>query len=185
MPHSLVIYFLFLYPGTPPQLVAVPTHFFKVLLAESGSGKQTVAAAFVMPNARIATDYPLTAFSVPLSALEEVAGLQFFPRTFTDDTKRAALDGAALRWQTVGKAELARGRIGPPGMPPALLPPPAPARGNALAKSVAGDAVIRALDKAAVGHLCDHVACKLPAEEFWKSGPAGKRQLQRSKSAQF
>ena len=166
-------------PGTPPQLVAVPTHFYKVILAERG--KKTVAAAFVMPNARIAAEHPLAAFSVPLSSLEEVAGVQFFPQAFAEEAKRTALDGAALRWQAQGRAELARGRIGPPGTPPALLPAPDSAPG----KRVAGDAVIAALHDAAIAHLCDHVACKLPAEEFWKSGAGAKRQLQRSKSANF
>lgn len=38
--------------GQPPALVAVPTHFYKVVLAESAGllGKQVVVGAFVMPN---------------------------------------------------------------------------------------------------------------------------------------
>lgn len=59
--------------------MAVPTHFYKVVLAESkskvpfGSSKVSVGA-FVMPNDQIQPDMPLTAFTVPLKMLEDVAG---------------------------------------------------------------------------------------------------------------
>lgn len=59
-------------------MVAVPTHFFKVVLAEraagSAAGREAVIGAFVLPNAPLQADLPLTAFSVPLEALEEAAG---------------------------------------------------------------------------------------------------------------
>jgi hypothetical protein len=48
--------------GSPPRLVAVPTHFFKVVLAESkhaSHGKQHALAAFVMPNAAVLPDVRL------------------------------------------------------------------------------------------------------------------------------
>ena len=60
--------------------MAVPTHFYKVVLTERKSrmpmgGSPTVAVgAFVMPNSHIMPDLPLTAFSVPLEMLEDVAG---------------------------------------------------------------------------------------------------------------
>ena len=64
--------------GEPPRLVAVPTHFYKVVLGEArpGSAADNLKAigAFVMPNAPIDPEVPLTAFSVPLTALEDVAG---------------------------------------------------------------------------------------------------------------
>ena len=62
--------------GEPPQLVAVPTHFFKVLLGEgsTSSGGGSFLGAFVMPNQAIEPGTPLTAFSVPLSPLEEMSG---------------------------------------------------------------------------------------------------------------
>ena len=69
--------------GEPPCLVAVPTHFYKVILGESPSGSGSEGAttppaksvaAFVMPNAAIEPDLPLTAFAVPLDALESVSG---------------------------------------------------------------------------------------------------------------
>lgn len=40
---------------------------------------QTVVGAFVMPNAPIEPDMPLTSFAVPLEALESASGLRFFP----------------------------------------------------------------------------------------------------------
>lgn len=40
---------------------------------------QTVVGAFVMPNAQINPDMPLTSFAVPLEALESASGLRFFP----------------------------------------------------------------------------------------------------------
>jgi DNA/RNA endonuclease G (NUC1) len=61
-------------------MVAVPTHFFKVVLAERGTADDSnstpdaVVGAFVIPNAPVQADMPLTAFSVPLGILEEAAG---------------------------------------------------------------------------------------------------------------
>ena len=63
-------------------MVAVPTHFFKVVLAErqavlggeAGSQPAAVLGAWVLPNAPLQPDTPLTAFSVPLESLEEAAG---------------------------------------------------------------------------------------------------------------
>lgn len=69
--------------GKPPCLVAVPTHFYKVLLAESKSklpfgGSKVSVGAFVMPNDQIQPDMPLTAFAVPLEMLENVAGAALY-----------------------------------------------------------------------------------------------------------
>lgn len=93
--------------GTPPALVAVPTHFYKVLLADNASGKhgahKAAVGAFVMPNAPIDPKTPLTAFVVPLDALEQVAGTTFFPK-FVDGARRAALDRTALAHQDQGRA---------------------------------------------------------------------------------
>jgi DNA/RNA endonuclease G (NUC1) len=58
--------------------VAVPTHYFKVVLAENSSGKygqhKAAVGAFVMPNSAIDPATPVTAFAVPLDALESAAG---------------------------------------------------------------------------------------------------------------
>jgi endonuclease G len=60
-------------------MVAVPTHFFKVVLGDtierdSDGNKKMVVGAFVMPNLAIEKETPLSSFVVPLSALEEVSG---------------------------------------------------------------------------------------------------------------
>lgn len=63
-------------------MVAVPTHFFKVVMAETagksadgGASREVVIGAFVMPNAPLQPHLPLTAFVVPIEALEEAAGV--------------------------------------------------------------------------------------------------------------
>ena len=62
--------------GRPPAMVSVPTHFFKVVLADGlgGAGGAKGLAAFVMPNAPISPDVPLRAFAVAVEDLEAAAG---------------------------------------------------------------------------------------------------------------
>ncbi|KAI9767915.1 MAG: nuclease [Geoglossum simile] len=63
--------------GSPPS-VAVPTHFYKVIFAEDGkTGGNVSLGAFVLPNARIPNDKPLTDFEVPIEAVERASGLEF------------------------------------------------------------------------------------------------------------
>ncbi|MCJ1368868.1 nuclease [Loxospora ochrophaea] len=63
--------------GNPPN-VAVPTHFYKVIFAEDGkTGGNVSVGAFVLPNAPIANDKPLTDFEVPVEAVERASGLEF------------------------------------------------------------------------------------------------------------
>ena len=74
--------------GKPPCLVSVPTHFYKVVLAETKSripfgGNKVSVGAFVMPNDQIQPDMPLTAFAVPLEMLENVAGMTIFMALLT------------------------------------------------------------------------------------------------------
>lgn len=59
--------------------VAVPTHFFKVIVCEGGDGK-LVMESYVMPNAVIPDDTPLESFKVPPESIERAAGLLFFDR---------------------------------------------------------------------------------------------------------
>ena len=84
--------------GAPPQAVAVPTHFYKVVLAETTdpktSEKHLALSAFAMPNRPIDPSTPLTSFVVPLEFLEGVTGIQFFPNIL-DDRRRRAVDAAA------------------------------------------------------------------------------------------
>ncbi|KAI8393607.1 uncharacterized protein BYT42DRAFT_551637 [Radiomyces spectabilis] len=63
--------------GNPPN-VAVPTHFYKVILTQN-NGRYSVGA-FVLPNRPISDDTPLEQFKVPLDAVERGAGLTFFDR---------------------------------------------------------------------------------------------------------
>lgn len=63
--------------GNPPN-VSVPTHFFKVIFAEDGkTGGNVSLGAFVLPNAPIANDKPLTDFAAPIEAIERASGLEF------------------------------------------------------------------------------------------------------------
>uniref|UniRef100_A0A1L8DPT9 Endonuclease n=2 Tax=Nyssomyia neivai TaxID=330878 RepID=A0A1L8DPT9_9DIPT len=57
--------------------VAVPTHFFKVVVCERNDGKLEMEA-FVMPNQVINNETPLTMFHVPPETIERAAGLLFF-----------------------------------------------------------------------------------------------------------
>lgn len=63
--------------GNPPN-VAVPTHFYKVIFAEDGkTGGNVSLGAFVLPNAPIAIDKPLTDFEVRIEDVERASGLEF------------------------------------------------------------------------------------------------------------
>lgn len=172
--------------GEVPNLVAVPTHYFKVVLAESKSrnllgAKQTVVGAFVCPNAPIDPDMPLTSFAVPLEALESASGLHFFPDYLTPP-KRQALDAAALGWQREGRK---RGRqaqeinffldqqpLSTQASSRLLAEPEKRKRGRPRKVVPSPEDDTTALETLKGGwgtlHVCDHVACRLPPPEFWK-----------------
>ncbi|XP_060524645.1 endonuclease G, mitochondrial isoform X2 [Cylas formicarius] len=57
--------------------VAVPTHFYKVVVGECPDGKLEMES-YVMPNHMIDNDVPLTSFQVPPDSIEKAAGLLFF-----------------------------------------------------------------------------------------------------------
>ncbi|KAJ2715490.1 nuclease [Coemansia spiralis] len=63
--------------GNPPN-VAVPTHFFKVILAKRAGDSKFAIGAFTLPNQPIDNATPLTDFAQPIEAVEKAAGLQFF-----------------------------------------------------------------------------------------------------------
>lgn len=63
--------------------VAVPTHFYKVVVCETNDGKLEMEA-FVMPNAPIDDNAPLTNFQVPPESVERAAGLLFFDKISRD-----------------------------------------------------------------------------------------------------
>ena len=76
--------------------VAVPTHLYKVILAEDND-KEAVLGAFVVPNKPINFEYKLQDFQVSLGDLEKYSGLAFFP--FSDAHKANDLcvsDGCKL-----------------------------------------------------------------------------------------
>eukprot|EP01125_Pyxidicula_operculata_P005577 TRINITY_DN1960_c0_g1_i1.p1 TRINITY_DN1960_c0_g1~~TRINITY_DN1960_c0_g1_i1.p1 ORF type:complete len:486 (-),score=130.91 TRINITY_DN1960_c0_g1_i1:17-1474(-) len=77
--------------GNPPN-VAVPTHFYKVMLATNprpklneklGEQQEKVRHAvgsFIMPNEAISPDIPLESFACSKEHLERLAGLNFFDK---------------------------------------------------------------------------------------------------------
>ncbi|EPE03462.1 mitochondrial nuclease [Ophiostoma piceae UAMH 11346] len=84
--------------GNPPN-VAVPTHFYKVIFAETSADKNNTAApvalgAFVLPNAPIPNTKPLTDFEVPLEAVERASGLEFASQLPLQRRRRLCADAA-------------------------------------------------------------------------------------------
>ena len=80
--------------GNPPN-IAVPTHFYKVIFAEDGNvGGQVAIGAFVLPNAVIPNDKPLTEFEVPVEAIERASGLEFATKLPIQRRKRLCADTA-------------------------------------------------------------------------------------------
>lgn len=59
--------------------VAVPTHFFKVVVCETSDGKLEMES-FVMANQIIPDDVPIDNFRVPPETIERAAGLLFFDK---------------------------------------------------------------------------------------------------------
>ncbi|CEP07034.1 hypothetical protein [Parasitella parasitica] len=62
--------------GAQGPTVAVPTHFFKILLVANGT--DYALGAFVLPNQAIDHAIPLDQFQVDLRAIEKASGLIFF-----------------------------------------------------------------------------------------------------------
>lgn len=58
--------------------VAVPTHFFKVLILEA-TGGQIELRSYVMPNTPVDEAVPLERFLVPIESIERASGLLFVP----------------------------------------------------------------------------------------------------------
>ncbi|TMW60474.1 hypothetical protein Poli38472_000516 [Pythium oligandrum] len=65
--------------GTPPDVVAVPTHFFKVLLGRKRDGS-FLTAGFILPNQVIPEQKNLLDFLTPVDVIEKYAGLLFFDK---------------------------------------------------------------------------------------------------------
>ncbi|KAF1961909.1 hypothetical protein CC80DRAFT_199732 [Byssothecium circinans] len=97
--------------GNPPN-VAVPTHFYKVIFAEDGvPGGKVALGAFVLPNAVISNNKPLTDFEVPVEVVERASGLEFASKLDPARRKRLCQDSMcslvvkeyAQRQKTFGK----------------------------------------------------------------------------------
>jgi DNA/RNA endonuclease G (NUC1) len=66
--------------GSPPALVSVPTHLFKVIAVVQNEDTVQKFAAFVMPNEEMKGGHlDLYQYIVRLSDLEAVTGMHFFP----------------------------------------------------------------------------------------------------------
>lgn len=66
--------------GLPPN-IAVPTHFFKLIVGETSNSNDPISVgAFVMPNSEISNSTPLTDFQVPVEALERSSGLELLQK---------------------------------------------------------------------------------------------------------
>ncbi|XP_067871278.1 nuclease EXOG, mitochondrial-like [Heterodontus francisci] len=61
--------------------VAVPTHLYKVILAQKGNASSELLAlgAFVVPNRPIGFDHQLSEYQMDLEDLEKMSGVTFFP----------------------------------------------------------------------------------------------------------
>ena len=98
--------------------LAVPTHLYKVVLAEGGANSERHLSAFVLPNGPVAGHPPLDTFVVSLESVEAASGLVFFPEL----TERAsilplcggqsagcgigAMDGRIQGWKLLGDLKL-------------------------------------------------------------------------------
>ncbi|KAM7017897.1 endonuclease G, mitochondrial [Tautogolabrus adspersus] len=59
--------------------VAVPTHFFKVLILEQADGRGVELRSYVLPNEPVDEKIPLERFLVPIETIERASGLLFVP----------------------------------------------------------------------------------------------------------
>jgi len=165
--------------GQAPRWLAVPTHFFKVVVSCGADGRAAAAAAFVVPNARVAAEARLADFAVPLAALEAAAGLRFFRDLLGDEEAKLALDAAAEAHQLQRSPQqhpqhpqhpqhLALARNAARVL---LAPPPAPAAASPPVS--AGMAALAAAP--GPRHLCTVIDCTLPAEKWFEKKGGGER----------
>ena len=77
--------------GSPPS-IAVPTHFYKLIVGEKMNTKDISVAAFVLPNAPIKNETPLKLFQVPLDDLEKASGLELLYRVPPSNKKDLCRD---------------------------------------------------------------------------------------------
>lgn len=73
--------------------VAVPTHFFKVVILEKRSGEVELRS-YVMPNAPVDENTPLERFLVPVESIERASGLLFVPNIMKRTSSLRAITAA-------------------------------------------------------------------------------------------
>lgn len=77
--------------GSPPN-IAVPTHFFKLIVGETNGSKDIAVGAFVIPNEPVDNATPLTTFQVPVDVLERSSGLELLHKVPYTDKKDLCRD---------------------------------------------------------------------------------------------
>lgn len=190
---ELEMYHKFL--GMIPRLMSIPTHYYKVVVADVRPGSKLYAkgrrfvGSFVMPNDKIHPKAPLSSFSVPISSLEQVAGIRFFPELLSKDIRKY-IDDVSWYWQQEGRGlieDAKDARVQLPSMdviqghpagidrPSADIDRPSAELSHGFSNSnIEHDmdyAVKHARDvlsSRGLQHVCDHSRCALPPEKFWE-----------------
>jgi hypothetical protein len=125
--------------------------------------------------------------------------MQFFPSYFSTE-RRLALDDSSLAWQQIGLAELKQLKLAKQSNH-LLLPAPlgqqslpqGEAQPTSSSKALVEQAeslppmVLTGPGGRGAVHVCEHTACRLPAENWWTSSKGSSKKqgegLQRSRSA--
>ena len=179
MSHSLI--------GDAPELVAVPTHFYKVILTESSRSKRTRdkdratygVAAFVIPNTYVDPSTPLSSFLVPIDALESVAGVKFHKHLINESTV-GELNESTNRWK---RDAMSKSTSNSPTLP--FLGSAGHSSSTAMISHDGEKKKTKAQNHpkqqqllslfrtttrdTPVGHLCDLTTCELVSEQWLKS----------------
>ena len=91
-PHKIVAY-----PVIGANEVAVPTHLYKVILAEDKKLEKPLLSAFIVPNEPIDKDKNLNDFQIPLHDLERKVGFRFHSHLAKDSTNDlCSIEGCSL-----------------------------------------------------------------------------------------
>ncbi|PVU84772.1 hypothetical protein BB559_007422 [Furculomyces boomerangus] len=104
--------------GNPPN-VAVPTHFYKIVLTKNSNSPAHFIQGFVLPNDRVSDKINLENFIVPIEAIEKASGLEFF--SSVDKDKNRVYD---LCKHTVCAVRPYKPKIDPSEKQPRLPAPP-------------------------------------------------------------
>lgn len=109
----------------PGPNVSVPTHFSKVILTSSDHPPRptstTAIAAFVLPNAIIPDEVPLTSFQVPIETVEHASGLSLFSPALKATARPLC---QTVTCQTIIRKFDQAGKLLSGPAIPSILPPP-------------------------------------------------------------